>query len=789
MFKNYLKIVFRNLIRHPGYSAINIAGLTVGLAAFLFISLWIQDELSYDRFHERADRIYRVVRADENGEASFARTAPLFAPTLRDNFPEVEQAIRIKPSGSVVRYGENLFQENYFFFADPQVFDVFTFPLLQGNSKTALNDPYTVVITKEMAEKYFGEENPLGQILTIGDSTNIKVTGIMKNLPANTHVQIDFLVSWATRERLIKPEWLNTWRSGIYYTYVLLPQDYAATELERKFAKFDIKDGKNDQLFIHLQPLTDIHFYSHLKTELQANGNILYVYMFSAIALFVLLIACINFMNLATARSAQRMREVGMRKVLGAYRTQLIGQFLGESMIVTGLALVLSIGLVEMGLPHFNTFSGKELTLGATNAFGVVAGLAALALLVGLIAGSYPAFFLSSYQPVRALKGQLDSKRASTSTILRKGLIVFQFAISIALIIGTVIVYNQLHYVKNQDLGFNEEQIVVLPFQWDAAVLEKYMTFKNRLEENANILGVTASGDIPGRMMTTMSYQVEGQTEDEWGSITALIVDPDFSETYEIPMVAGRDFSDEMQTDVRNAFILNESAAREMGFAPEQAVGKKFRMNERGRIIGVMKDFHFNSLHKEIEPLVLAVWPSWLGYVSVRIAPGDIAGSLALIENTWRESNSNRPFSYFFFDEHFDQLYRAEERFAQVFVSFSSLAICIACLGLFGLATYTARQRTKEIGVRKVLGATVTNVTALLSKDFVKLLLLANVIAWPVAWYSMNKWLQNFAYRIDISWWVFALAGGLALVIALLTVSTQAIRAALANPVEALKYE
>ena len=792
MLKNYLKIALRNLLRQRGYSVINIAGLTIGLAAFLFIALWLQDELSYDRSHEKADRIYRVVRANENGEANFARTAPLFAPALRNNFPEVEHAIRIKRAGTVIRYGKNHFQENLFYYAEPRIFDVFTLPLLQGQSQTALDQPNSVVISEDIATKYFGAENPIGQTLTVGDSSDFKVTGVMKNPPANSHLRIEFLASWATWERFIDPKWLHTWRSGIYYTYVLLRDEYPASELELKFAQLDVHTdyGAEAQLFIHLQPLTDIHFYSHLKHELQANGNILYVYVFSAIALFILLIACINFMNLSTARSSRRMREVGMRKVLGAYRSQLVGQFLAEAIVVCFLGLSLAIGILELGLPYFNAFSGKVLTLNFISSIRLIAVLAGLALLLGVLSGSYPAFFLSSFQPVNVLKGQVAGRRISISKLLRKGLIVFQFTISIALIIGTVVVFHQMQFVKNQDLGFNEEQIVVIPFLWNAQVQNKYVAFKNELMENANVLGVTASGDIPGRMMTAMSYKVAGMTEDESGGITALIVDPDFSETYEIPIVAGRDFSDELRTDVRNTFIINETAAHEMGFAsPTEAVGKRFVMNEEGRIIGVIKDFHFNSLHDGIEPLVLAVWPSWFGYASVRIAPDGMTQTLSFIERTWRAFNPNYPFNYFFFDEHFDQLYRADQRFGDVLVMFALLAIFIACLGLFGLVSFAAEQLTKEIGIRKVLGATATNVMTLLSQDFVKLVLVANLIAWPVAYYAMSKWLENFAYRIDIGWWVFALAGGLALVIALLTVSTQAVRAALANPVESLRYE
>ncbi len=791
MLQNYFKTAFRNLLRHPGFSGISIIGLAVGLAAFLLIALWIQDELGYDRFHENADRIFRVVRADANGEAGFARTPPLTAPTLRQHFPQVEQAIRLKRAGFAVKVENQVIQEDQFFFAEPAVFDVFTLPMLQGDVKTALSQPYSVVLTQEMARKYFGSSDPLGQIITIRDSTELTVTGIIADLPPNSHIEIDFLASWKTWTTFVEQRWLETWRSGIYYTYVLLKDGYAAEALEENFAgaNFRTDFGSKAQILIRLQPLKGIHFHSHLQHELQANGNVLYVYLFAAIAVFVLLIACINFMNLATARSTRRMREVGMRKVLGAFRKQLVGQFIGEAMIVSTLALLLALLLVEVSLPSFNSFAGKELTLFSNDIMLIIGGLVLLVILVGLLSGSYPAFFLSSFQPIRILKGKSDSPRSGVAVLLRKGLIVFQFAISITLIIATLVVYNQLDFVKNQDLGFNKEQIVVIPFQWDSRVQSHYQSFKEQLLAQPTVIDVTASGDVPGRMMTAMTYKVEGMGEDEWGGITALIVDPDFAETYEVSMAAGRDFSDEMQTDVSNAFIINEAAAAEMGFTAEEAIGKRFRMNEDGQIIGVMKDFNFNSLHKGIDPLVLAVWPSWFGYVSVRIAPGNISESLANLREIWLSNHPNRPFNYFFFDDHFDQLYRADEQFGQVFIGFAVLAIFIACLGLLGLAAFTAEQRTKEIGVRKVLGASVADVATELSKNFVKLVLLANIIAWPAAWFAMDKWLANFAYRTEIGWPVFIFAGSLALLIAVVTVSTQAIKAALANPIHALRSE
>lgn len=793
MLKSYFKVAFRNLVRHKSFSVFNIAGLAVGLATFILIALWVFDELSYDRFHEKSDRIFRaLLKTDSKSEPGYARTAPLLGPTLRNDFPEVEHAIRLKRSSITVRRDTDLFQEENFFYAEPEVFDVFTLPLLSGNNELALQEPYSVVLSEEMAIKYFGRKDPLGEFLVLSDSTLLKITGVMKNYPGNSHLQIDFVASFATWQQYVPDKWMNTWRSGIYYTYVLLTPGHSPADLEHKFAASKIKKdyGSKEQLFIDLQPLESIHLGSHLKHELQANGNALYVSIFSAVAVLVLLIACINFMNLATARSSRRMREIGVRKVMGGRRSQVVRQFLCESLTLSVLSLLVAILMVQLALPYFNAFAGKDLSLAIGELTGLTFDLIGLAVLVGLISGSYPAIFLSSFQPVHVLKGRLDQSGLMTSSLIRKSLIVFQFVISIALLVGTAVVYRQLQYIRNQNLGFNQEQILVIPFLWDAGVQAKYESFKGLLTQNTGVLNVTASGDIPGRMMTGMTYQVEGMAEEEWGGITALIVDPDFAETYGLQMIAGRDFSDEMQTDVRNTFILNEAAVKEIGWhSAEEAIGKRFRMNEEGQIIGVVRDFNFNSLHSEIEPLVMAVWPSWFGYLSVKLTPGDLAEELDFVEQAWFEFNPSQPFNAFFFDQHFEQLYQADRQFGQVITVFAILALFIAALGLFGLLSFTVEQRTKEIGVRKVVGASVGRIIALLSGEFAKLVLLAGLISSPIAWLGITKWLEGFAYRTAIEPWLFVVAAGVTLSVALLTISWQTYKAASANPVRALRYE
>ncbi|NIR49132.1 FtsX-like permease family protein [candidate division KSB1 bacterium] len=798
MLKNYLVIAFRNFFKQKGSAFINVLGLAVGIACCLFILLYVKDELSYDRFHKRSDDIYRVVRT------SSAMTCAPLAPAMVDAFPVVQKAIRIMPDDmSISRGREKRFKEDRVFFVEPEFFNIFSFPLIKGNPETVLDDPQSLVITEEMAQKYFGNENPVGQVLTVhGEEVlDLKVTGIVESAPANSHFHFDFLLSFKLVEMFSGR--MDNWSTNWLYTYLLLDEGASARNLQVQLPDFfETHTGKAWNYF-RIQPLTDIHLYSDVSWEIEPQSSIKYVYTFSAIAILILLIACINFMNLATARSANRAQEVGMRKVLGAHRRQLIKQFIGESFLMTFMALLLALLLVEMFLPTFNYLSGKALSFSLFENKVLLLALLAIALFVGLVAGSYPAFFLSTFQPVKVLKGRLGREDGTSGAKLRKVLVVLQFVISVFLIIGTAVVYSQLSYMQNKRLGFEKEQVVVLPIE-DDSLTEDSEFVKTELLQHPDVVTATASDNVPGRGVSDFPYRLEGAQgeEDMWKAVwDTYFVDADFIETLDIELKAGRTFSKERATD-SESFILNETAVKKAvdlyGETWSSPIGKQldfytpgqsgWEVSKQGTVIGVVKNFHYRSLHETIGPLVIQTAKS-PDQLLIKIRASEISSTLGFLKQNVDAFFPGQPFEYYFLDSHFDQLYRSEQRLGEIFKYFAFLAIFIACLGLFGLAAYTAEQRTKEIGIRKVLGASVAGIVGLLSKDFVKMVLIANVIAWPIAWYAMHRWLQNFAYRIDIDWFVFALAGGLALIIALATVSSQAIKAALINPVESLRYE
>lgn len=806
MLKNYVTIALRNLLRHKGYSLINILGLAVGMASCILILLYVHDELSYDQHHEQADQIYRVTREWFNSDGSsslhLGHVAPPIGPLLKNDFPDILQMVRIKSGGNpLLRHGDKVFQEERFYFSDPNILEVFTLPLRKGDPQNALADPDGVVLTLAMARKYFGNEEPLGRVLNIDNQADLKVTGVMQDMPANSHFHFDFLGSMKLLERVLGEDEFKNWGSNNYATYLLLPKNYHVENFLKAVPDFIGRhhpDGKEaiPQTTLHLQRLTDIHLFSHLDSEIEANGNIAYVYIFSAIAFFLLLIACINFMNLATARSANRAKEVGLRKVVGADRRQLIRQFLGETVVMALLALLLAVVLVEVALPKFNAFAGKELALRSQGLFFILTSLLGVTLFVGIVAGSYPAFFLSRFQPVAVLKGQ---KIGSARSRFRSVLVVFQFAISIILIVGMGIVYNQLEYCRTKNLGLNKEHIVVLPVEQGREIVRRYPHLKNQLLQHPQIVSVAASKRVPsGRLLDSSggSVPVGDKYEPLTFRIANVRVDHSFIDTYGIQMAAGRNFSVEFPTDSTAAFILNETAVRKIGWpSPEAAIGKPFQYgNRQGRIIGVVKDFNYESLHQPITPIVLLIAPQSFNSISVKIRaeqPADIAATLEFLKQKWQEFRPNFPFQYSFIDERYEQLYQNEHRLGRIFGAFSLLAIFIACLGLFGLASYTAEQRTKEIGVRKVLGASLGNIVFLLSKEFARLVAVATLVSWPLAYFAMSRWLQEFAYRININHQslTFLLAALLALAIALVTVSFQSLKAALANPVEALRYE
>lgn len=807
MFKNYIKIAFRNLRRHKGYSFINIAGLAIGMVCCILILLYIQDELSYDRYPEYADQIYRLVLdvdTPNRGSIRNARTPPPWAPALADDYPEVESYVRFKtPLVSwLIGYeeGEKRFHESGFYFSDHTVFDFFNLHLMRGDPKTALRDPRTVVITETMAKKYFGDEDPMGKILRADNTYDFRITGIMQDVPKRSHIRFDFLASFESLS--VFPiyggtEYATFQRTGLFpdvYTYLRLKKDYPPVEFEKKMPDFldkylrDQIARLNLRVKPYLQPLTRIHLHSHLEAELRANSDISYIYIFSAIALFVLLIACINFMNLATAYSTNRAQEVGMRKVAGAYRIQLISQFLGESIFLAFLALGLALVLAQLLMPIFNSFSGKELVLTFGDSW-VVLGIIAIVLFVGVVSGGYPAFFLSTFQPITVFKGSY--KGSATNSLLRKILVWFQFTLSILFIISTIVAYKQMNYIQIKHLGFDKEQVVVIPLG-DPRARQIYLSYKNLILQNPDVLSTTASSSLPGGLINGLLIRLEGAPEGEEINIEQIMVDHDFINTLGIELVEGRDFSVSFSTDTMSAFILNETAIRQFGWE-QNPLGRQMAIGnwKQGKVIGIVKDFHVKSLHQRIEPLLIHIAPNpdALHYFAIRIRPNNISRILRFMEETWYQVYPHDPFIYSFLDEDFDSLYRAEELRGRILTSFTLLAIFIACLGLLGLASFSAEQRTKEIGIRKVLGASSSGLMILILKEFLILISIANITAWPVAGLLMHSWLQEFAYRTNIGISTFLFSGILSLIIALVTVSYQAIKAALANPVESLRYE
>ncbi len=793
MIKNYLTVAVRNIARNKTFSAINILGLAIGMACCILILLYVQDELSYDQHHEHAHRIYRVASESKvAGVLSQYAVTPLpMGPALVKAYPEVIEAVRFSradPKTLVEDQHDHFFYENGVVFTDPNFFEVFNFPLSQGNPETAFSEPYSVVITETIAQKYFGEQNPMGQTLSFNDKA-FKVTGVLKDTAHNSHFQFNLLASPMSRDHQ------SNWQRHDFYTYLLLQKRDSAQGLEAKLSDFieahagELLKGGFARYF--LQPLTDIHLYSNLAGEMSKNSDIRYVYLFLIIALFVLILACVNFMNLSTARSATRSKEVGMRKVVGANRTQLIHQFMGESILLALLALLFAVALVEVSLSAFNAFIQRELVLDYTGNWHVVLVLLGVVLFAGLISGIYPALFLSAFQPVEVLKSTL--KRGLKTSSSRKTLVVFQFVISIILIIGTVVVYHQADYIRNKKLGFNKEQVIVMPYP-GMQVTERY---KSRLSGYANVLSTSTSSNIPGRQFPTSQFRspVDGTSQDGF-QMNMIVVDREFISTYGLELIEGKDFSKDMMNDGEGELILNEAAMRHFGWTscvdkeveniwPE---GGKMKVWYRGEVIGVVKDFHYQSLHHEIEPLIIMTG-NWFEYFAIRIRSDDVADTLSFLKTQWKEIAPNKPFDYFFLDDDYDKLYRAEKQIGTLFGLFSILAIFVASLGLFGLASFTAQLRIKEIGIRKVLGASVSNLVLMLSKEFALLVGIANLIAWPIAYYAMHRWLQDFAYRIDLEIWAFVLSGFLALFIALTTVSYQAYKVARTNPVDALRYE
>ena len=807
MLLNYFKIAWRTLIRNKVFSAINIVGLAMGLATCLLISLYVLDELSYDRYNEKANRIVRVFFSGsmQGGTINEAHVMPPVAQTLKADYPEVEEATRLRATGSPsITVDDKTFRDETTAYVDSNFFQVFTLPLIQGDARTALLQPNTAVITRATAQKWFGSENPIGKLFTIKSWNALyKVTGIIEQVPTNSHFHFDLFLSMAGFQEARSPSWMTS----EFFTYLTLPKGYDYKQLQAKLPQVVAKymgpqvqqafgmsyaqfQQKGNHLGLFLQPLTDIHLHSTFAYDLTPPGDIQYLYIFGAIALFMLLIACINFMNLSTAGASKRAKEVGIRKVMGSVRQSLTSQFLIESLLLTAIALVLSVGLVYLTLPLFNELSGKELVLDGLGNPWFVLGLLLLGVVVGILAGSYPAFFLSSFKPVQVLKG-IKFTGSRNSIGLRSGLVVVQFFISITLIIGTTVVYQQLNYIQNKKLGYEKDQVLVLP---ETGLLgPKAAVFRNQISQDPRVVQVSTSGYLPAGPSYNNNFMVYPETRS-----TQLVktlrydVDYNYIPTLGMRMAMGRNFSEAYGTD-SSGVLLNETAAQTLGWG-NKALGHSISHTENDgtkntyRVIGVVSDFHFRSMHERIAPLVMVLGQS-AGTMIVKIKTKDITGLVATLKKQWNQLTADVPFTYSFLDERFNETYLAEQKTGRILGLFAALTIFVACLGLFGLATFTAEQRTKEIGVRKVLGASVGSIVGLLSKDFLKLIVVALVLAGPVAWFAMTRWLQDFEYRITIAWWLFALAGLLAIGIALLTVSFQSIKAALVNPMKSLRSE
>ncbi|MGB2905484.1 MAG: ABC transporter permease [Candidatus Aminicenantaceae bacterium] len=807
MLKNYLKIALRNFFKRKSYSLITVTGLALGLTACFLISLYVKQELSYDRFHENADRIFRLAVETTRPESIelIANTPFPVAEAFKQDYPEIDSVARLYSWSSVlVQYQDLRFVEQGWFFADPEFFTLFSFPFLKGDPAHALDSPESLVISASMAEKYFGDTDPIGQTLRMQGKHEFQVTGVVADSPVNSHVHFSFAASFQYVTDELVGYSMDEWGAfSDLFTYVLLPTGMQPADLSLQIEGFmmrhgDYPPGIDRRVF--LQPLTSIHLKSHLDGELEQNTHISNLIILGTIGLFLLLIACINYINLATASSAKRAREVGLRKVLGAEKTRLIRQFLTESVLIAMLALLLSLFLVELTLPTFSALVGTPVNMSFAKDFGFLLGIALLTLAVGIFSGLYPALFLSGYQPVKVLKGTPYGGRGSAHQgWLRKGLVVAQFALSILLIVGTLLVNQQLHYLRNARMGFDKEHMVMLPiFQdqqfFDEGVNEDYETVKYAIQTNPAVSAATACFKAPlAQYAINVSVYPYGAQGENRYVFNLNFVDFDYIDTFDLEMIAGRNFSKDFATDYHEAFILNEAAVRRMGYpSPEEALGKKFTIgirNMEGTVIGVTRDYHIASLRENIEPLILLHWPSLFSQVAVKINGQNIPTALAHLEETWNTFRPDSPFQYSFLDENIGRIYAQEAQTSAIVRTFSLIAVFIACLGLFGLASFTAEKRTKEIGVRKVLGASVSQITYMLSTEFTKWVLLANVVAWPLAYWAMHSWLSGFAYRTTIGIWPFLLAAAASLVIALLTVSFQAVRAAAADPVKSLRHE
>jgi putative ABC transport system permease protein len=787
---SYMKTAWRKMKRQKGYAFINVAGLAIGLAVCMLVSLWVADELGYDRFHQNSRRIFRVYRDESATQAgSFsALTPPPMAAALKKDFPEVVRSTRFGTwQKRLVSAGEKRFTEANYMHVDPDFFAMFSFPFAKGDPDSALSNPYSIVLTEAAAVKYFGREDPMGKTLKVDNAFDVVVTGVVRNVPAGSSLEFDMLSPF---EILLK-EYIgeknrDNWGFNSFSTFVMLADENSWSGLNRKIVGYIKALEPEDTDEMALQPLSAIHLRSRLSHDYRNTGDIKYVWIFGALAAFILAIACVNFMNLTTARSANRAREVGLRKVVGATRPQLIRQFFAESVLMALLSFAAALLLLELLIQPFNTLSAKQLPSVPRTDPVLLLGFLGLTLATGLFAGSYPALFLSSLRPALVLKGTLRS--AAANPLFRKALVVFQFSLSVFLIAGTAVISRQVSFMRTLDLGFQRERVVRLPLYGD--FLKKYGAIREQLLRDPHVLNVTASLSLPTNIQNSPGTpEWEGKDPNEQMEIKADFVDYDYIETLGIPLVEGRSFRRDMATDAETAFIVNEEAVRRMRLAPP-AVGRSFGFwNIKGQIIGVMKDAHLQSLHHKIEPMVFKIFPDWYRFMYVKLRPGDVTSALDSLKKTWEGMRLGYPFEARFLDDDFENLYRTEQRLGTIFRYFAALAVFIGCLGLLGLASFLAEQKAKEIGIRKVLGASVSGVTLMMSGQFVKWVLAANLIALPAAWVVMDRWLGGFAYRTTMSVGIFLLSAALSLGLALLTVGFQSVRAARAHPAETMRQE
>jgi len=801
MIQNYFKSIARRFTKSWHLSLINVLGLALGLGVSILLLLFVRNELTYDHFHPNSEQTYRLATrlSVPNRQMELASGPGPLGPALQEQFPEVLHMCRLRKTGEkIISYQNKLFKESNILFADPGVREIFDLKTFMGDPVTFLEAPFSLIVTREVATKYFGQENPLGKVLKWNNEHEFTVTGVVGKMPENSHFKFDMLASLATLNRIGGgPERPDQWMGFNFHTYIELAEGTPLGDLEEQYtellvsntADFSAQLGVTASLF--LQPLRKIHLDSNLMGELEPGGNRVMIHIYILIAMFILLIAGINFVNLSTSRSNERAREVGMRKVLGASREKLMTQFLGEAVLYALLSLLIALLFVQIVLPFYNYLIGKQLTFNVFADWSFMLSILGLALLVGFLAGIYPAFYLSSFQPIRVLK--LGKQSGGGPRFFRYSLVTAQYIISIALVVCTMVIYTQLHFIRNKNLGFNKDQVLVIPLSGE--IQKKSQVFKTEISHVPGVGQAALSSHVPGRGRMETLFQFEGQEEGEPQSFPIMEIDEDYAATMELEFVAGRNFSREFPGDKESSMLMNETMQRQLGW--QDPIGKQVYMTDVKeekfiqvpyQIIGVVRDFHFESLHHSLEPLLLKM-PRDIGCLSVRMNTTDISQLLGSMESVWKKMEPARPFDYFFLDDTFDHLYRAERRLGEIFFAFSGIAIFIACLGLFGLAAYTTEQRTKEIGIRKILGASAFSLFLIVTRDFMKWVILANVVAWPVAYWSMKNWLNNFAYQVNLGIGVFLFSGMLTFLIAIATISWHVVRITRANPVNSLRYE